>query len=63
MLRRIMPVTGLSTYKVNAIGWLGLAATVGLAIREYHAIRDCLVLMKRGQELKRALGLGGSSPV
>jgi hypothetical protein len=47
----------LSTPQVNAIGWLGLAATVGLAIHEYHAIRDCLVLM-RGQELERALGLG-----
>jgi len=43
----------LSTPQVNAIGWLGLAATVGLAIHEYHAIRDCLVLMKRGQELER----------
>jgi len=42
----------LSTPQVNAIGWLGLAATAGLAIHEYHAIRDCLVLMKRGQELE-----------
>jgi hypothetical protein len=43
---------------LNAIGWFGLAATVGLAIRDYHAMRDCLVLMKRGHDLERALGLG-----
>src|SRR5690242_15571246 len=27
------------------IGWLDLAATAGPAIHEYHAIRDCLVLV------------------
>ena len=32
----------LSTPEVNAIGWLGLAATAGLAIHEYHAITRLL---------------------
>jgi hypothetical protein len=40
----------LSTPQMNPIKWLGLAATVGLAIHEYRAICDCLILKKRGQE-------------
>ena len=52
MLRRIMPVTGLSTLQsesqFDGSAW---QRQWGSRFVRTHTIRDCLVLIKRGQEL------------